>query len=157
MKRPKIWVLVADAGRARILRDVLGTSQAGDEHDELLFRSEQRHLRDIMSDKPGRSFSSTGTRRSAMEYHSDPVREDDRAFAATLAEVLESHRLARDFDHLVVAAAPQTLGDLRQAFSESLRKVTIAEIAKDFTKLAAPELRKTVANLEFTRLSMGEG
>ena len=156
MKPQKIWVLVADGARARILRDVLPGVKTPNEHEELVFRSEQRQLREIMTDKPGRSFAPTGTRRSAMEYHSDPVREDDRAFAATLAEVLDSHRVAGDFDHLVVAAAPQMLGDLRQAFPENLRKVTIAEFAKDFTKLPAHELRKTIANLNFTRMSMSE-
>ena len=156
MKPQKIWVLVADGARARILRDVVpaGKTRAG--REDLVFRSEQRQLREIMADKPGRSFASTGTRRSAMEYNSDPVREDDRAFAATLAEVLDAHRVAGDFDQLVVAAAPQMLGDLRQAFPANLRRATIAEVAKDFTKLPAHELRGAIANLKLTRMSMIE-
>ena len=156
MKPQKIWVLVADGARARILRDIATAGETPDERQELVFRSEQRQLREIMADKPGRSFASTGRRRSAMEYHSDPVREDDRAFAATLAEVLDSHRLAGDFDQLVVAAAPQMLGDLREAFPANLRRATVAEVAKDFTKLPAQELRQAIANLDFTRVAISE-
>lgn len=46
--------------------------------------SEHRPLRKIMADTPGRNFTSTGPRRSAMEYHSDPVRDEIRTFAALL-------------------------------------------------------------------------
>jgi protein required for attachment to host cells len=147
MKQPRTWILVADGARARILRDVIHDVEHG--REELVFRSEQRQLRDIMADKPGRNFASIGRRRSAMEYHSDPVREDDKAFATMLADVLEAHRIAGDFDHLVVVAAPQMLGDIRRVVPEGLHKATVAEIAKDFTKLPVKELREAVANLEF--------
>ena len=62
--------------------------------------------------------------------------------------------VAGDFDQLVVVAAPQMLGDLRQAFPEGLRKVIVAEIAKDFTKLPAHELRDAIRKLEIKRLSV---
>jgi protein required for attachment to host cells len=113
----------------------------------LVFRAKQNRLREIMTDNPGRSFASEGTRGSAMEYHSDPVCEDERAFAAMLAEVLDSHRLGSDFDRLTVFAAPQTLGDLRQTFLENLRSITFDEIPKDFAKLPAPELLEVVSRL----------
>ncbi|MDP3898109.1 MAG: host attachment protein [Mesorhizobium sp.] len=154
--RPRVWILVADGARARILRDANPPAQAMDGSEELVFRSEQRHLRDIMADKPSRGFASRGRRRSVMEYRSDLVREDNRAFAATLAEVLDSHRRAGDFDRLIVAAAPQMLGDLHQAFSDSLRRVTAAEIAKDFTKLPAEDLRAVIGTLEISRGSMND-
>jgi protein required for attachment to host cells len=156
MKRQRIWVLVADGARARILRDVLSAGEPPGACDDLVFHAERRQLREIMADKPGRSFASSGARRSAMEYHSEPVREEDRAFASMLAHTLHNHHLAKDFDQLVVAAAPQMLGDLRQAFPESLRKVIAAEIPQDFTKLPAHELRNVLRKLEIKRLSTSE-
>jgi protein required for attachment to host cells len=158
MKLHKIWVLVADGARARILRDaVQGVRLPSErEEEELLFHSEQRQLREIMADKPGRSFASTGARRSAMAYHSDPVRDGERAFAAKLAEALDRRRRDGDFDELVVVAAPQMLGDLRQAFPESLREVVVAEVDKDLTKLPAHELRDAIAKLDFRRMPMSE-
>ena len=151
MKPRRTWVLVADGARARIVRDALSPGEPTDKDEDLVFNSQPRQLRAIMADKPGRSFASTGARRSAMEYHGDPVREEDRAFAAMLAETLHRHFLAGDFDQLAIAAAPQMLGDLRQACPESIRKVTVAEIPKDFTKLPMDELRETIRNLELKR------
>ncbi|RWL47136.1 MAG: host attachment protein [Mesorhizobium sp.] len=153
MKPRRTWVLIADGARARIVRDPLSSGEPTGEHQDLVFHSQPRQLREIMADKPGRSFASTGARRSAMEYHGNPVREEDRAFAVMLAETLHRHFLAGDFDQLAFAAAPQMLGDLRQAFPESIRKVTVAEIPKDFTKLPTHELRETIRNLEFKRTS----
>nr|WP_292242816.1 host attachment protein [Mesorhizobium sp.] len=153
MKPQRTWVLIADGARARILRDALSTGKTPDKQEDLVFHTEPRQLREIMADKPGRSFASTGARRSAMEYHSDPVREEDRAFAAKLAHTLHGHHVAGDFDQLVVAAPPQMLGDLRLAFPESLRKVTAAEIAKDLTKLPEHELRDVIRKLEIKPLS----
>ncbi|TIS55835.1 MAG: host attachment protein [Mesorhizobium sp.] len=48
------------------------------------------------------------------------------------------------------------LGDLRQAFPESLRKITAAEVPKDFTKLPAHELRDVIRKLEIKRPSVNE-
>lgn len=75
----KTWALVLNSARCRILRG--GAAKGDDTLAELVLRSESRHLRDIMSDKPGRSFASTGGgRRSAMEYASDPLVEDQHDF-----------------------------------------------------------------------------
>ncbi|MGN6585157.1 MAG: host attachment protein [Rhizobiaceae bacterium] len=92
----------------------------------------------------GSSFASEGTRRSAMEYRSDPVREEERAFARRIARLLEERCLEDDFDRLVLFAAPRMLGDLRDAMTESVRKFIIAEIDKDLTKLSGNALREEI-------------
>jgi Protein required for attachment to host cells len=75
MKAKRIWVLVADGARARIIRELVLGADAGERLDDIVFDAEHKQLREIMSDRPGRTFASQGARRSAMEYHSDPVRE----------------------------------------------------------------------------------
>lgn len=109
-----------------------------------------------LSDKPGRSFASEGSRRSSMEYRSDPVRDDERAFASLLTQVLDSHRRAGDFDRLAVVAAPRMLGDLRHAFTNALRSVTIREVARDLTRMPSAELREALAALDVGRVPLGE-
>lgn len=156
MKTPRVWVLVADGSRARILRDPFRRSGSDGSADELVFRAEQRQLREIMADRPGRSFASEGARRSAMEYRSDPVREDEKAFASLLTEVLDSHRRAGDFDRLAVVASPRMLGDLRHAFTNALRGVTIREVPRDLTRMPSPELRDALAALDVGRVPLGE-
>jgi hypothetical protein len=65
---------------------------------ELVLSSEGRNLRDILAGKHGRSFASTGgDRRSAMEYASDPVAEDQREFIRQVVALVESHRRAGEF------------------------------------------------------------
>lgn len=152
MKMKRRWALVADGSRARILRDidrdrrkeaVAGTLKNTDE--ELVFRADHRPLKEIMADKPGRSFASTGARRSAMEYHSDPVREGERDFAMMLSEVLDSLRIAGDYDELILVCAPHMLGFLRETLPDAVRKLVVAEIDKDLTKLPRTELHETIA------------
>lgn len=156
MRPPNLWVLVADGSRARILRNVLKLAVYEDPSEDLTFGAEHRSARDIMSDKPGRSFASVGARRSAMEYHSDPVREEERSFALSLATRLEKHHQSRDFDMLAIVAPPRMLGYLRQSSSEQLHEITIAEIAKDLSKLSDPALRSAVAEMELDRRTRGQ-
>jgi protein required for attachment to host cells len=146
MPHARTWILVADDGRARILRDAFPPSGAPRE-PELVYTSAHLQARDIMADKPGRSFASVGSRRSSMEYHSDPVRQADKAFAALLLDVMEEHRAAGEFDRLVVAAAPQMLGDLRAAMPASLKAVVVREIDRDYTKMPTTELLDTIGEL----------
>lgn len=101
-----------------------------------------------MVDKPGRSFASVGTRRSAMEYRSDPVREEANAFTEALGmEMLEHRRAAGEFEKLTVFAAPQMLGLIRDAVPGPLRAVVISEFSNDWTKLHARDLWRTVKRL----------
>lgn len=135
--------MVINSARCRILRG-LGT-RGDDALSELVLRSESRNLRDIMSDKPGRSFSSMGGgRRSAMEYASDPIAEDQREFIRQAITLLESHRRAGDFDRLAIFAEHDMLGHLRQLMPQSLRDMVIREVPKNFLHLAAQELAEVV-------------
>lgn len=143
MKRDRVWAVVMNAVRARIVRDTEERSGVRD----LVVRAKQRHLRDMMADRPGRSFSSAGPRRSAMEYGSDPVREDMRAFAAEVVARLEEHRLAGDFDHLAVVATPQMLGILRPALTEGVRRIVVKETAKDLVSLPDAELKAAIRTI----------
>ena len=68
-----VWALVMSSTQVRILRGISRENPHGE--PELVLSTEHKDLRDIMSDKPGRSFSSVGSGRSAMEYASDPVKD----------------------------------------------------------------------------------
>jgi protein required for attachment to host cells len=150
MKHKTIWALVANGGKARILKDVTGAEQPEEEE----FASDQKPLGEIMADRAGRTFSSVGSRRSGKELHSDPVRDREREFATMLAETLDGHATAGRFDELVVVAAPQMLGDLRGAFSKSLRQKVTREVDKDLTQLPGKELAETIG--EIARQQRGE-
>ena len=118
MKSTRTWVLIADGARARILQND-GPGKGLHEVEGCVFHGDHAATHDIMSDREGRSHSSVGPGRSAIEAHSDPHRELKKRFA---------HQL------LVIVAAPSALGDLRAAISEQVRAKVTGEVAKDLTK-----------------------
>lgn len=133
------WVLVMNETRARVVR---GLPAAGEPaRAELVLRAESRKLRDIMSDKPGRSFSSgSGGRRSAIDYGGDPLRQDQIEFVHQTVALLEAHRRAGEFDTLAVVAAPHMLGLLREELSKALTACIGTEISKNLAGIAETEL-----------------
>lgn len=138
------WILVMNATRARIIR---GLPKHGEPApSELVVRSESHKLRDIMSDKPGRSFSSGSKgRRSAISYGTDPLREDEMQFVREVVALLDMHRLAGDFDSLVVFSDPHMLGVLRGRLPPALKALIRREVPKNLAGIietALPEVLK---------------
>lgn len=143
MKQKRIWALVANGAAARILKGVYGSEPV----KTMEFRPDHPRLGEIMSDRAGRSFSSVGRHRSAMEPRSDPVEERQRLFADSLSALLEEHHASDDFDELIVIAAPAMLGDLRQAFDRKLQDAITHEVDKDLTKQNIKKLMETVRKI----------
>jgi protein required for attachment to host cells len=139
MIRKKTWALAMNATHARIVRglELTGAGRPA----ELVLRTENRHLKDIMADRPGRSFTSMdGGPRSAMAYAADPIREDQREFVRQVVRMLEAHRLAGDFDALAVCAAPAVTCLLRDEMPSRLAATILGEISRNVMHLPAHEL-----------------
>lgn len=142
--KSRLWALVMNSARARVVRGLTPHGQTPE--TELVMKSEARHLREIMSDKPGREFSSgSAGQRSAMEYHSDPVAQDRREFIAQALALLETHRRAGEFDKLAIFAEHEVLGALRPMLPESLRAMVVCEVPKNLVHLAADDLTKAIS------------
>jgi protein required for attachment to host cells len=58
--------------------------------------------------------------------------EEDR-FAAEIAEMLRKRALTKDFDTLIVAAPPRTLGELRKHYHKEVQQRLAGELDKDLT------------------------
>jgi len=138
------WILVMSGTRARVLRGF--GHEDGEPPGELVLRSEHRRLREIMADKPGRSQACAGDgRRSAMEYASDPLREDERDLLRRVLDLLQAHRRAGDFRHLALYAEPQMLGLFRQMAPPALAEAVVSEHSKNLIHLEPRELAARVA------------
>lgn len=145
MHKPRTWALVADGVRARILRGLEGVTPVPQKPTELISRSRSRHLRDIMSDRPGRTQSSDrSSRRSGMEYGSDVIRQDMRDFAHDLMDRLNSHRCAGDFERLAIFAAPAMLGLLREEMPRAMRNTVVFERSQNLVQFDEADLREIV-------------
>jgi protein required for attachment to host cells len=134
MKPTRTWVLIADGARARILEND-GPGHGLKAVDGLTFSTDHAATHDLVSDRQGRSFSSHGPGRSAIEPHSDPHRDLKAKFAHHLADVLAQRLEQHAYDRLVMVATPVTLGDLRAALSGPVRATIVGEVAQDLTKL----------------------
>ncbi|MCP8894059.1 host attachment protein [Shinella daejeonensis] len=143
------WILAADGTQARLLKGVNLIKDGRQNPEQEIFRTEVRKAQDIMTDRPGRSHSSVGPGRSAMDYPSDPVREEQQRFAAEIADRIDDYAAKGEFDRLVLCAAPQTLGDLRGRLSDRVRTLTTAEIDKNFSSLPTDKLISSVRSIMF--------
>lgn len=139
MKAKVTWILVADGATAKVFEHN-GPGKGLHAVDDLMFEQTPLKAGEIMADRPGRSFSSVGHGRSAMEPSSDPVAVRERRFVENVAEELERKHQQHAFDQLIVAAAPTALGDLRPVFSKGLRDTIVAELPKDLTNLPTAQL-----------------
>lgn len=78
-----------------------------------------------------RVVGAPGRASSGANPDNDTQAED--GFAMGVAEVLNKRAIAGKFDHLLVIAAPKTLGELRKHWHKELSAKLVGEIAKDLT------------------------
>ena len=139
MDQERIWYVVMNSNRARILRGL--PEPHAPAASELSLQSRHLRLRDHLQDKPTRSFSSGSPgRRSAVEPSSDPLREDLLRFLHDVQDFLAGERQANAFDSLVVVAPAEVIGLWRQALHEPLASVIRAELRKNLIHLSAHDL-----------------
>jgi protein required for attachment to host cells len=141
MKKTVTWILIADGSQARVLENE-GPGKGLHQVQGLDFSIPAMQAKDIMADRPGRSFSSAGPGRSAMEPKTDPVEHREAEFCKSMAEMLEKSRQQGAFDRLVIAAAPIALGNIRKALTPQVKKSVMAELDKDLTNLPTNQLDK---------------
>lgn len=141
MKPVRTWVLIADGARARVLEND-GPGRGLIANEGLVFSGDHAATHDLVPDRLGRSFSSHGHGRSAIEPRTDPHRELKATFAHRLAEILARGLEEGVYDRLVLVASPVTLGDLRAAISGPVRAKIVGEVAQDLTKIPNSEVAR---------------
>jgi len=141
MKPFRTWILIADGARARVVvNDGPGSGIRELEGGE--FGQPDPPSREMGSDRPGRTFNSTGSVRHALAPRADPHRRSETQFAATLADYLDQAIRREAFDRLIIVAPPVCLGDLRAGLSEAVKGKVTAELNKDLTKVPNQDLVK---------------
>lgn len=147
MKLPKnTLVLVADGRKMLFLRNH-GDEAQMDLHLEAHQEQDNPPTREQGTDVPGRSFSSVGSRRSAMEQTDFHQIEEDR-FAAEAANILRDRALNGDFKTLVIVAPPRTLGELRKHYHKEVASRIVEELHKDLTGFPVNEIQAALVRVE---------
>lgn len=135
----RTWVLVADAGRARILESER-PGEALKPVPGMSFTHDTPKTHDIVRDRQPRSFESVGPMRHPIAPKVDPHRAEKTRFAVALAGTLDAELGRKAFDRLAIIAPAQMLGDLRAALSAPLRDVVACELDLDLTKAPDAEI-----------------
>ena len=143
------WVLIADGATAKVF------SYDGDDGglsavEDLMFSQAHLRAQDINTDRDRGTFSGSAARgfgRSGYDPQTDPVEHREANFVKSVVEELETRLQRKEFDRLVIAAAPTALGDIRPQLSKALQATVAAEIPKDLTNSPTPKLEEQLRDV----------
>lgn len=143
----KTWVIVADACCAK----VYAMNKFPRMEEILKFEHPESRLsnHELTRSQPGRGFQRGGGIRYSYEPELEPKQIETDKFAADLAEMLENHRVKRDYGRLYVIAGPTFLGLLRKHLHPEVRKLIVAELDKELTTCSPSEIAKYVAEITY--------
>lgn len=132
MQLPKgATIAVTDGEKFNLFRN------AGDEADLKLTPLAHDGLNtDHQGSTPGRHGSSANP---------DGGQDKEDGFSAGVVALLNKQVLEGQISHLLIIAAPRTLGAIRPQYHAKLRAVLIGEISKDLTGHAMQDVEKAIA------------
>jgi protein required for attachment to host cells len=118
-------VVVADGRAARLFRNV------GDESALKLHQAATMDPSDAMEAGP-----------SGNQPQDNDVGE--AAFAKVLADRINASALRNGFEHIVLAADPTTLGEIRPQLHKTVNQRMLAEVAKDWTNTPLEQIERAL-------------
>lgn len=136
------WVMVGDGEKALFFRNEGDATHPNLEVVDVL-EQENPRTSEQGTDRPGRAFSSMGSRRSAMQETNWHKLEKHR-FAKEIADILYTAAHRGDYSQLVIAAPPMIMGDLRKAMHKEVSDKIVAEVAKDLTNMPSDAIEKAL-------------
>ena len=135
-----MWIVVCDGAKALVLENT-GNRKTPTLKTREVYEQDDAKTHEIGTDKPGRSFGSVGSVRSAMEQ-TDWHDQAEQRFLVKLAARLDKAVLGGETPSLIVVAPPRATGVLRQAYSSHVRQAIRAEVEKDYVKMPIDEITR---------------
>lgn len=138
------WVLIADGEKALFLEN---QTDGQDPHLRVVRKEEQDNPKDIdqSANRPGSIGRSAGHGSDSYDDTDWHELAKDR-FAADLADMLYERAHKGQFDQIVLVAAPNVLGELRDKLHQEVTDKVVGEIAKTLTNHPLAEIEKIVAS-----------
>jgi protein required for attachment to host cells len=137
MKRKTIWIVVASQARARIFSKDTTKSVPLAEIYALVNPQSRLHQRDVMADRPGRSYDRLGRARHALQDRYSLRRESGKLFTGRICALLEQARRQNKFQHLILVASAEFAASLRRRMGAELESCIQREIHKNVSTLPA--------------------
>jgi len=137
----KIWIVVADEAKARILSTSKSTEPLV-EIQSLASTEAHDQEQDLVSDKPGRGSNGSGQGKHAMNEKNAHKEQYALRFAKQLSELLEKNKHSKAYMKLIIVAAPRFLGLLRKELGKGVSELVSLEIDKDLTMMEPQSIRE---------------
>ena len=134
------WVLIADSEKALFLENVTD----GIDPYLVVRREESQDNpsdREQGANRPGRMHDGGAHQRSALD-DTDWHELAKERFAVELAEILYRHAHRGAFKRIVLACAPQVLGDLRPALHKEVSDKVVGEVPKLLTNHPVDQIER---------------
>lgn len=139
----KRWIVAADSSRARIFHAPRGGKI---EELETLTHPESRlPEQDMGRDRPGLALDGGGQGRHGLEPSADPKKQEAAIFSRIVADVLDKAKGRQEYDELILFAAPEFLGMLRNQVSKAVAAVLVLEVPKNISALTVQDIQKHLA------------
>lgn len=136
----KTWIVVANRTEAKIFEFTNKKDSVVKYVTKLENPRGRLRAGEINADKPG-VFTSLSTHGTKLVKPESPTERIAQEFAKKVAEFLESEKMARNFDDMVLISDPHFLGRLRGLFTKELKQVIIREVIKDLGPVTTQELQ----------------
>jgi len=137
MKR-ETWVIVADNAYARVFK--LEKNRTLKEIETLVHPESRLHERDLVSDRPGRTFESNTVARRSLGQQTPPKKQEAINFAKLVSDYLDTATSNGVIERIYLAASPSFLGLLRQSLNKNTIQLIASEINKEITHLDISEI-----------------
>jgi protein required for attachment to host cells len=144
---PHVWVLVADASRARIFEWTAPSAPLVEVADPA---NPQGRLKSsaLDSDKPGVAADAQGHRSGhPMQAAQSAHEQSAEGFAAQIAAILADALAAKNYERLVLFAAPEFLGRLRAKLDPIVASVVAKSTALDLVRESPESIQSRLPKL----------
>jgi protein required for attachment to host cells len=136
-----IWVVVADAAKARVFSAENRNSPL-QEVEDFDFPASRMRDQDLESDAPGRSYDSVGGGRHAMGKEVNIHQQQADHFARALCERVVAGMNGHQIEKLYLVAPPAFLGLLRQRLPKNCQTLVAGEVNKDLVEHSIADIRQ---------------
>jgi protein required for attachment to host cells len=144
MRHLRVWYVIADGGRARIVeRDEFKAYRT---QREVVSSDIHRRSRDLETDRPGRVYESAAPGGHGVEARVDAHRAVKREFAHELGEILNEEG-ADGIDRIVLVAPVRILPEIEAVLDKPVRRKVAARLQKDLTNVPNQDLDRHFGDL----------
>lgn len=136
--KKQAWIVVADGAYARIFK--LEEDRTLIELETLVHPQSRLKDRDLVTDRPGRTFESHTSMRRSVGQQEAIKKHEAVNFAKSVSVYLNNAVVNGMVHRIYLAASPSFLGLLRQELDKATAQVIVSEIDKEITHLDCSEI-----------------